>query len=101
MLPCGNCKYFIRTYARNLCWVNSTTESRTNQYSGETELWDIKQHNAEWMRSDQGLCGPKRRLYAQTFSTTLSIFIYPYFVWLLSIGYIVITLAYLIRHFSA
>ena len=101
MKPCGNCKYFTRAYTRNLCWAISETESKYNPYSGEVEFWSVAQHNAERMRSRKGLCGPGRRLYKQTFTTTFSIFIYPYFMWLLAIGYTAITLAYIIRHFSA
>ena len=85
MKPCGTCKYFWNGYKGNVCGVHYKTERRFNQYSGETESWSTGNRHAEWMRSNEGECGPDRKLYKQSLSSKIA----PYFKWFLFICWMI------------
>ena len=85
MKPCATCKYYWRSYWGDACTIYYKSEPRFNPYAGETDYWSTGNKKVKWMRSDEGDCGPDRKLYKQKLSSKLA----PYFSWFVISGWII------------
>ena len=76
MKTCATCVYFVNGDKGSVCTIKHKLKRKFNPYSGEMETWESGIY-AKFMRSDEGECGPERKLYKQKLSSKIT----PYFNW--------------------